>query len=408
MSAGGGAADAETRGRTRLRMTTQAQQAGEIKSYFARRERAVIDFARALVEAESPSGDGEGSRAVAALLEESLRAVPAVASVERVAARDGYGEHLRARAFADAPGGRGVVVLGHTDTVHPRGSTAERPWREEGGRLYGPGVFDMKASCAVAVEVLRALGELGRAPRGPVTLLLTCDEESGSGAGGRELVEEEARAAECVLVLEPPAPGGRVKTARKGTGGYVLTVEGRAAHAGLEPEKGVSAVLELARQVTRLHEWNDPARGTTVSVGVVSGGTHSNVVPAAARAEIDVRFTSTDEARRIDELIRSVRPFDARARVRVEGGINRPPLERSPRVAALYETARACAASFGLDLGEASVGGASDGNFAAAAGAAVLDGLGVEGDGAHASHEHIMADGVARRAALLTALVATL
>lgn len=380
----------------------------EIKAYFARRERAVVDLARALVEAESPSGDAEGSRAVAALLEDALRSVPSVSSVERIEARDGYGTHLRARAFVDAEGPGGLLVLGHTDTVHPRGSLRERPWREEGGRLYGPGVFDMKASCAVAVEVLRALVELSRAPRRPVTLLLTCDEESGSEHGGRELVEEEARAAGRVLVLEPPAPGGSVKTARKGTGGYTVTVEGRAAHAGLEPEKGVSAVLELARQTLRLHEWAEPARGTTVSVGVVSGGTHSNVVPAEARAEVDVRFSSMEEAHRIDELFRSLRPFDARARVRVEGGINRPPLERSGGVAALYETARACASALGIELGEASVGGASDGNFAAAVGASVLDGLGVEGDGAHAAHEHILADGVARRAALLASLIAQL
>ncbi|HLM59107.1 MAG TPA: peptidase dimerization domain-containing protein, partial [Pyrinomonadaceae bacterium] len=212
----------------------------------------------------------------------------------------------------------------------------------------------------------------------------------------------------CVLVLEPPAPGGRAKTARKGTGLFTLTVEGRAAHAGLEPEKGVSAVLEMARQIERLHTLADASLGTTVSVGTVSGGTHANVVPAEARAEIDVRFSTAEEAGRVERAIKASEPFDARARLNFGGGINRPPLERTDAVASLYERARAVAAKLGVELGEASVGGASDGNFAAAAGAAVLDGLGVDGDGAHAAHEHIIADRLPLRGALLAALVATL
>jgi glutamate carboxypeptidase len=389
-------------------MSITSQTASQLKSYFERRRPDVIALARRLVEIESPSGDVEGSLGVASLIEAAAREIASVRSIERIRAGGDYGEHVRIRAFGGGGDARGVLILGHTDTVHPRGSVRERPWRAEGGRLYGPGVFDMKANCALAVEALRACAELNIKPRRPVTLLLTCDEESGSANGGRELVEDEARAAECVLVLEPPAPGGRVKTARKGTGYYEVAVEGRAAHAGLEPEKGVSAVLELARQITRLHELNDAARGTTVSVGVISGGTHSNVVPAEARAEVDVRFGTLEEARRIDELIRGAEPFDARARLTIEGGINRPPLERTEGVVALYEAAKSCAAVLDFELGEASVGGASDGNFAAAVGAAVLDGLGVEGDGAHAAHEHINADDLPRRGALLTALVASL
>jgi glutamate carboxypeptidase len=237
-------------------------------------------------------------------------------------------------------------------------------------------------------------------------LLLTCDEETGS-ASGRALVEEEARRAEFVLVLEPPAPDGSVKTKRKGTGLFSLRAEGRAAHAGLDPEKGVSAVLEIARQIERLHSLGDAGLGTTVNVGVVCGGTRSNVVPAEARAEIDVRFGTLDEARRLEREIRSSVPFDTRARLSVTGGINRPPLERTASVVALYERARGLASLLGFELGEASVGGASDGNFAAACGAAVLDGLGVEGDGAHATHEHIRAESVVRRGALLAALVAS-
>ncbi len=283
----------------------------------------------------------------------------------------------------------------------------QKPWRESEGRIHAPGVYDMKAACAVALEAMAACRSLGLGTRRPVVLLLTCDEESGSFSG-RELVEREARGAECVLVLEPPAPGGRAKTARKGTGIFKLGVEGRAAHAGLEPEKGVSAVLEIARQIERVHSLARPEAGTTINVGTVRGGTHANVVPAEASAEIDVRFSTQEEARRIDEAIRGLSPFDDRVRLKIGGGINRPPMERTPGVAALFDKARRVAASLGLELGEASVGGASDGNFAAACGTPVLDGLGVDGDGAHAAHEHIHADAVVRRAAFLAALVASL
>lgn len=346
-----------------------------------------------------------GSRTVSDLLASAAEAVPGVVSTERIETPGGYGVHFRARAFGGA--GRPLLLLGHTDTVHPKGTLAARPWREEAGRIYAPGVFDMKASCAVAVEALRACAELGLRPGRPVVLLLTCDEETGSFSG-RALVEEEARRAEYVLVLEPPAPGGRAKTARKGTGLFTLKAEGRAAHAGLDPEKGASAVHEIARQIGRVCALAEPSRGTTVNVGVVHGGTRANVVAEQASAEIDVRFATEEEARRVERAIRGAQPFDRRVRLAVEGGINRPPLERTPRVAELFERARAAAAALDFELGEASVGGASDGNFAAACGAAVLDGLGVDGDGAHAAHEHIEAEAVVRRGALLAALVATL
>jgi glutamate carboxypeptidase len=376
--------------------------------HFEGRRGELLSLTRALCEAESPSGDGEGSRAVVGLLAEAAGAVGGVESVERVGAGEDYGEHLIVRAFADgARDARPLLLLGHTDTVHPRGTLAARPWREDEGRIYAPGVFDMKASCAAALEALRACAALGLKARRPVSLLLTCDEESGS-MSGRALVEEEARRAECVLVLEPPAPGGRAKTARKGTGLFTLSVEGRAAHAGLEPEKGVSAVLELARQVEVVCALARPEVGTTVNVGTITGGTHANVVAAEARAEVDVRFSTTDEARRVEAALLELKPFDERAALKVTGGINRPPMERTAAVAALYERARRVAAAFDFELGEASVGGASDGNFAAACGATVLDGLGVDGDGAHAAHEHIQADAVVLRGALLAALAATL
>ena len=209
------------------------------------------------------------------------------------------------------------MLIGHTDTVHPRGSLDERPWREEDGRIYGPGIFDMKANCALALEVMSACAALDLMPRRPVVLLLTCDEETGSMTG-RALVEEEARKARCVLVLEPSAAGGRVKTARKGTGIFTMEAHGIAAHAGLEPEKGASAILELARQIERLHAMNDPARGVAVNVGVIQGGTRSNVVPAEASAEIDVRFSTAEDARQLEETILGAKPFDERVRLTVQ------------------------------------------------------------------------------------------
>lgn len=385
----------------RLNSTT----ARRLLEYFGARRGEVLALTRALCEAESPSGDLAGSRAVTDRLAAAFEGVRGVTSVERIEPPGKYGVHFRARAFeGDA---RPLLILGHTDTVHARGTLAERPWRESGGKIYAPGVFDMKAGCAVAFEAVRACAELNLRPRRPVVVLLTCDEETGSFTG-RALVEEEARKAEAVLVLEPPAPGGRAKTARKGTGLFTVRVEGVAAHAGLEPEKGASAVHELARQIERLGSLAAPEQGTTVNVGVVSGGTRANVVAEHASAEVDVRFSTAEEAQRIEAAILGAKPFDARARLKVEGGVNRPPLERTPRVAALYERAREAAAVLDFELGEASVGGASDGNFAAACGAAVLDGLGVDGDGAHAAHEHILADAVTRRGALLAALIATL
>ncbi|HLL75394.1 MAG TPA: M20 family metallopeptidase [Pyrinomonadaceae bacterium] len=381
--------------------------AERLLEHFARREDDVVSLARALVERESPSGDLEGSRAVVDLLEAALRETGAVSDQARVVS-EGYGEHLRVEAFGSANGdARPLLLLGHTDTVHARGSLEQRPWREEEGRLYGPGVFDMKANCALAVEALSACAGLGLKPARPVILLLTCDEEAGSRTG-RALVEREAARAECVLVLEPSAPGGAAKTGRKGTGIFTLRAEGRAAHAGLDPEKGASAVLEIARQIERMHALNDLPRGVTVNVGVVAGGTRSNVVAAEATAEIDLRFETNEDGARLEAALLNPRPFDERVRLLAEGGVNRPPLERTAEVLKLYDHARGLASVLGFDLGETKVGGASDGNFAAALCPRVLDGLGVEGGGAHAVDEHILRRDVARRGALIAALVATL
>lgn len=378
-----------------------------LREYFATHQNELLAFMQRLVETESPSGDEAGSREVVSLLAERAQTIPAVSSVERIPVSE-FGEHLCVRAYSEHSEEQPIVLLGHTDTVHPRGSIKERPWRVESNQVYGPGIFDMKSNCALGLEILSAFEAIGLRPLRPITLLLTCDEESGSNHG-RGIVEAEAKNARTVLVLEPSASGGRVKTGRKGTGMFTIEVHGKAAHAGLDPEKGVNAVLELARQTVRLHELNDPVNGTTVTVTIFrGGGTATNVVPALATAEIDMRFSSLDLGVAVERDIQNVKPFDARAEVVVTGGINRPPLERTAKVVELYELARNLAAKLNFELGETSVGGGSDGNFVGALGVPVLDGLGIEGDGAHAAHEHILVDNIAARGAMLAGLIASL
>jgi len=369
------------------------------------RQPEIEKFIQTLIETESPSGDEEGSRAVVDLIAEAADQLDCVSEVERASVA-GFGQHLVVRAFQGQSAAGQILLVGHTDTVHARGSLSERPWRREAGRIYGPGIFDMKANCALAIEVLRVLTELQATPQFEVTLVLTCDEEVGS-LSGWPLIEQVAssRQTRCAFVMEPPASGGRVKTSRKGTGMFAIKVEGKAAHAGLEPEKGASAILELARQTEQLHAINSAGTGITLNVGVVHGGTRSNVVAAEAEGEIDVRFSTEAESLEIERILSSLKPVDERTKVVVSGGINRPPMERTPAVVELFEKARAIAAQLDFDLGEAQVGGASDGNFLAAMGIPVLDGLGISGDGAHAVHEHIEADDIARRGALIAGLL---
>ena len=368
------------------------------------RQTEVEAFIRSLVEVESPSGDMEGSRGVVDLLTQAASRLECVDSVERLDVPD-FGQHLVIKAFQKQSAGQ-ILLVGHTDTVHSLGSLSLRPWRVADGRIYGPGIFDMKANCALAIEVLRTLTELKRSPPFGVTITLTCDEEVGSMSGW-PLLEQVAKSSltRCAFVMEPPASGGRVKTSRKGTGIFAIKVEGKAAHAGLEPEKGASAILELARQTEQLHALNLSGSGITLNVGVVHGGTRSNVVAAEAQGEIDVRFSTEAESAEIERILSNLKPIDERTKVFVSGGINRPPLERTPAVVKLFEKARAIAADLDFELGEAQVGGASDGNFLAAMGIPVLDGLGISGDGAHAVHEHIEVDDITRRGALIGGLL---
>jgi len=381
------------------------QLARQVFARLQSRQAEIEKFIQTLVEAESPSGDEAGSRAVVDLLVQTANQLDCVNAIDRVDVPD-FGQHVVIRSFQEQSEAGQILLVGHTDTVHERGSLSERPWRREAGKIYGPGIFDMKANCALAIEVLRALSELQVKPECAVTLALTCDEEVGSLSGWPFLEQiAQSQNTRCAFVMEPPASGGRVKTGRKGTGIFTIKVEGKAAHAGLEPEKGASAILELARQTEQLHAINLSGSGITLNVGVVHGGTRSNVVAAQAEGEIDVRFSTEAESLEIERIVSNLKPIDERTKVFVSGGINRPPMERTAAVVQLFEKARAIAAQLDFELGEAQVGGASDGNFIAAMGIPVLDGLGISGDGAHAVHEHIEADDIARRGALIAGLL---
>jgi glutamate carboxypeptidase len=322
------------------------------------------------------------------------------ARVDTIASQ-GAGDHLRAEL---GEAGSPLLLLGHFDTVWPVGQLATMPVRQENGRLYGPGVFDMKAGIVIALLACRCLLNSGRRPMRRVVMLWTTDEETGSTTS-RAVIERQAAASRAVLVLEPGLPGGGLKTARKGVGEYRLTADGVAAHAGLEPGRGASAIHELAWQVTELTRLQDLSLGRTVNVGTISGGSRSNVVAETAAAAIDVRVSTLADARAVAEAFGRIRPRDPRVRLEVSGGLNRPPLERTAGVAALYELARTLARSCGRELEEGSAGGGSDGNFTAALGVPTLDGLGAVGDGAHALHEHVDLETIPFRAALLAALM---
>jgi glutamate carboxypeptidase len=374
----------------------------------------LLDTIRALVAIESPTYNKDAVDRCGRELQRRLESLGARVTRYPQAA---VGDHLRAE-WGD--GDRQVLLLGHFDTVWDIGQIEAMPLREVDGRLHGPGVYDMKAGIGLAMLAARALTELppstwnlasGISPLDPrrskLVMVWTTDEETGSDTS-RALIEAEARRSVAVLVLEPSLPGGALKTSRKGCGDYELVIRGVAAHAGIDPSKGASAVRELARQILRIEGLQDPARGVTLNVGVVHGGTRPNVVPDEARALIDVRVPTMSDAARIDAALGRLTPEIAGTTLQVRGAIDRPPLERSDAVVRLYETARAVAAELGRDLGEGSTGGGSDGNFTAAVGIATLDGLGAVGDGAHAIHEHVRIEDLPWRAALLAGLVSRL
>ena len=297
-----------------------------------------------------------------------------------------------------------ILLMCHMDTVWPIGSLAERPPYLADGRYYAPGAYDMKGGIVIALTALRGLVELGGSPPGPVTLLCTADEEIGSRAS-RGVIEALARQSRLVLCLEPALTGGALKTARKGVGGFVLRVEGRASHAGADHPKGINAIAEMAHHILALQALTNYEIGTTVNVGVVQGGTASNVVPAACQVEVDFRVSQLPEAGRLQQAVADLQSRHPQARLSYTGGLNRPPMERDDLMVKTFEKARQIASRHGLDLKEGSTGGASDANFTAPLGIPTLDGLGVDGDGGHAVHEHVRIASLPQRARLLAGLI---
>lgn len=352
-----------------------------------------------MVECETPSGDSAAIRRFRDLV---AAHTADFATVRKV--RDHF--LLEFRLPGRKTGEGQVMGLGHSDTVWPMGTLRSMPWRERDGRLWGPGVLDMKAGLAFFIYAARALRELDVPVSRKTVLLVNADEEVGS-KDSRALTEAEARKSAAVLVLEPGTGlTGKLKTSRKGIGGYTVRVKGRAAHAGVDFEKGASAILELARQIQRIEAFTNLKRGVTVNPGVISGGTRTNVIAAEAETHVDLRIARLRDAAAMDRKFRGLRAIDRRCELHVEGGLNRPPMERSPGIAKLFRLAKDLARELGVELEESATGGGSDGNFTAALGVPTLDGVGAVGEGAHAPHESILADRIADRTALLAKLIA--
>ena len=355
----------------------------------------VVETTMAIARLESPTSDKSAVDRCGAEIITRLREIGA--EVELIP-NDRVGNHIRATV---GDGSTQLLMLGHFDTVWPIGQIDRMPVVEQGGRIRGPGVYDMKAGIAIAILAIRALQSQDGLPRKRIVVLLTSDEERGS-LSSRALVEKEARRSEAVFVLEPSLPGGALKTGRKGAGEFRLDVRGVAAHAGIEPEKGASAIHELARQVVAMEALRDS--GISVNVGLVEGGSRPNVVAEQARCVIDVRVSTAAERVRVEDALKSLTPSLRGTSIRVSGAFSCPPLERTEAGLRLYQRAREVASELGHELGEGSTGGRSDGNFTAALGVPTLDGLGAVGAGAHALHEQVEVDEMPWRAALVAGL----
>ena len=377
----------------------------QILAFAQAQQGAIIETIRQMVECESPSDD---RAAVNRHVEQLCGMLSGEAKLTRKKGGS-YGDHLLVEFTLPGRKKSGqILALGHTDTVYPLGILKTMPWRVAEGRLWGPGVLDMKGGVAFFLYAMRALRALDIPVRSKVVLQLNSDEEVGSHSS-RVLTEEMALQSKCVLVLEPGTGlTGKLKTARKGVGGYDVTVHGRAAHAGVDFSNGANAIIELARQIDVIAGFTDLEKGRTVNPGVIRGGTRTNVVPAFACVEVDLRVARLRDAAVLERKFRGLKAFDKRCRLEVAGGLNRPPMERTSAIGELFAKARLLAAELGVALEESATGGGSDGNFSAALGVPTLDGLGTVGEGAHAVNESILIDRIADRTALLAKLVAAL
>ena len=372
----------------------------DVLRWLTGRQREMVDQVRELVVRESPTHDKPACDALCSYLAQQFEQLGGRVKIHR---RPTAGNHLQVE-FAGPRGREPILLLGHYDTVYDHGTLATMPWLEQNGRLHGPGVFDMKSGIAQIMFALRALREVKGGLSRPVKVWLVSDEEEGSDSS-RFLTEKLATQCEAVLVCEPAGPGGALKTARKGVGGFVIKVTGQAAHSGLDFEKGQSAILELSHQIQAVSRLTDLKRGITLNVGVIRGGTRTNVVAAEAIAEVDLRIARKSDGPVMERKVKSLRPVNKKCSLHIEGGVNRPPLERTRQVAALFHTAQTIALDLGFPLAEIAVGGGSDGNFTGGLGIPTLDGLGAVGDGAHALHEFVVAAELPRRAALLAGLI---
>jgi glutamate carboxypeptidase len=366
-----------------------------------RRQPQMLEMIRQLVSLESPTEDWAAVNRCVSLVEGWIEACGGKSQRRK---QKSAGDLLVGR-FGPTPAlAKPLMLLGHLDTVWPLGTLKKMPFRVAKGRAWGPGVLDMKAGVVMALSALRLLLESGQLTR-PVVLLLNSDEETGS-QHSRALTESLAKKCEAVFVLEPAqAPNAAYKTARKGVGNYRLKVHGVPAHSGVDFSRGHSAILELGRQIERASAFTDPARGITVNAGVMGGGTRSNVVPAEAWAEFDVRIARLRDVERLDRRFRSLRPVDRHCRLEVTGGLNRPPMERTPATVNLFRSAATMAKGLGFQLQEAATGGGSDGNFTSALGIPTLDGMGAVGEGAHADSESVLLEALVPRTALLAAMI---
>jgi len=357
------------------------------------------------VALESPTSHPAGVNGMMDLVQKEVAGLPI--AVERIPGRDGLGDMVLLRAGLDN-GQPGVAVMSHLDTVHPVGTSAkELPVRIEGDRLYGPGVYDMKGGAWLALQAFKQVAAAGSAKR-PMAFLFTPDEEIGSPTS-RALIEEIGRGSKAVLVTEPARQGGKVVTARKGVGRFDVRLEGRPSHAGSKHAEGRSAIREAAHQILAIEGMTDYARGITTSVALIGGGTAANVIPQHAWFSVDCRVTTLADGTMMENRILSLKPHDPDVVLRISGGMNRPPYEKSAEVAALFELARKVAADAGFDLQDCPMtGGGSDGNFTAALGVPTLDGLGIDGDGAHTLQEYGLISSIAQRQALMKGLLETI
>jgi glutamate carboxypeptidase len=376
-----------------------------ILPYIQSRQSEIIALIRRFAECESPSDNPAAVNRFVELVSDTVTPYAKVKTHPGGA----FGKHLVCEF--QLPGRRKsgqILALGHSDTVWPMGTLRSMPFREAEGRLWGPGVLDMKSGVVFFLFAIQALRDLDIPVPSKVLLQLNSDEEVGSESS-RPLTERNAARSKAVLVLEPGTGlTGKLKTARKGVGDFTVTVRGKASHAGVDFPAGASAVLELARQIERIAEFTDLKRGITVNPGVIAGGTRTNVVAAEARVDVDIRVLRLRDAPRLEKKFRSLRPVDRRCKLEVTGGLNRPPMERSEGIVYLFKTAQAIGREIGVELEESLTGGGSDGNFTAALGIPTLDGLGGVGEGAHAANESILVDRIADRTAVLAKLLATL